>query len=1292
MLRCVVVPSMLLVVSSAVFAQPSTEFSTAVKKLPSAEKAIELFNGTDLTGWQGDPSRWSVVDGVIRGANDDTVPSSTYLFTDKSYRNFRLLLEVKQTIGPKYSTMHSAVCALGERFTDKGDNNHGFKGPLLMFSHDWGIWDAYRRNRVVDRGPGPKVEKKGQWNLIEILVIGNRIRFAANGTQIFDFTDQPEMLQTSPIGLQLHSNGKPQEHQFRGLILTENPEDRLVTTKPVYTQLPEVQDSVERGAQQATPPAENKVAISDADFNSGPNAKWIWGEDNNKDYILQTTFQAANAKSAVLKASSDNVGTVFVNGKQVTTSTAWEQPMSADVTKHIFDGKNTIIAKVANRGGIAAFVLKLALRDDDGNVTHVVTDGNWTIATKNLDNSRKVSLRGNYGDAPWGSVFSASASYSGRVPRGVFEVLPGFQVEKLFTVPKEELGSWVCIAFDNKGRLLASDQGNKGICRITLPPTPSLLSTGGEGGRRPDEGGSPRSATIVEPLDFSNCEFQPTGAQGMLYAFDSLYFSINGSPGSGLYRAKDLDGDDQFDECVKLKDFRGGGEHGPHSLRLSPDGKRIFVIAGNHTDPPFKAGDERTDKNYSSRIPTNWGEDLLLPRMWDANGHARGKLAPGGWIASTDPDGKTWEIWSIGYRNPYDMAFNADGELFAYDADMEWDFGAPWYRPTRVVHATSGSEFGWRSGTGKWPTYYMDSLPPLVNIGPGSPVGVDFGYGLKFPAKYQKALYICDWTFGTIYAIHTQPDKSTYTATKEEFVSRSPLPLTDVAAGPDGALYFSVGGRGTQSELYRVTYVGNERTEPTVLKNESFAGERKLRHFAEQYHRPDVTINEVVAGYYQALADGLPTKKLNLRSDRALASAVRRVIQTEAVASHVIQFLEKPQQDIDAVLEVVTAMARGAEQTGLESAAVKATSVKALHDIEFAGLSTSQQLNYLRSLSLVFLRLGYASDEDQTKFLPKLDDHFPSTDGNLNRELCQMLVYLKSPTVVARTIELMNQEPQRQDIDMTDLLARNAGYGKAIHAMIANQPDKDQVWYAFCLRVAKTGWTPESRADYFRWFAKAQKWSGGNSFVKFLQNISDEAYATTTENERVMLEAMGARTPFTVPELPKPAGPGKDWSLGEVRTLAQVGLTNRSFANGQKMFAATRCILCHRFAGDGGATGPDLTQLAGRFKIDALTEAILDPSKVISDQYKASTVVTTAGKSVSGRIVSENDEQISVLTDPEDSTKIVDIRKDDIDEILASTTSIMPGNLLKPLNREEVLDLLAYLLSRGDEKNEMFRK
>ncbi len=215
-------------------ALPAADWATAlIPALPASEKATPLFNGKDLTGWDGWMPYWGVVDGSIRGANEKPVPSSTYLFTKKSYRDFRLLLEVKQTLSPKHSTMHSAVCALGERFTDTGDNPNGFRGPLLMFCHDWGIWDAYRRNRVVPANHQGTLnlegEKNGDWNRIEILVTGNRIRFVANGALVFDFTDEADKLRESPIGLQLHANKQPQEFHFRGLVLSENPEDKLVT-------------------------------------------------------------------------------------------------------------------------------------------------------------------------------------------------------------------------------------------------------------------------------------------------------------------------------------------------------------------------------------------------------------------------------------------------------------------------------------------------------------------------------------------------------------------------------------------------------------------------------------------------------------------------------------------------------------------------------------------------------------------------------------------------------------------------------------------------------------------------------------------------------------------------------------------------------------------------------------------------------------------------------------------------------------------------------------------------------
>ena len=196
------------------------------------ETPVKLISNT-LDNWEGDLKYWKLEDGIITGSNTTPIASSTYLFTKEKFREFRLVFEVKQTMSPKHSTMHSAIAALGERITDKGDNPYGFKGPLLMFCHDWGIWDAHRRNRIEPANHRGTLnisgEKKGDWNLCEICVTGNRIQFAANGKLVFDFEDTPEMLQESQIGLQLHSNQRPQEFQFRKIMVSRNPSPGLIT-------------------------------------------------------------------------------------------------------------------------------------------------------------------------------------------------------------------------------------------------------------------------------------------------------------------------------------------------------------------------------------------------------------------------------------------------------------------------------------------------------------------------------------------------------------------------------------------------------------------------------------------------------------------------------------------------------------------------------------------------------------------------------------------------------------------------------------------------------------------------------------------------------------------------------------------------------------------------------------------------------------------------------------------------------------------------------------------------------
>ena len=159
----------------------------------------------------------------------------------------------------------------------------------------------------------------------------------------------------------------------------------------------------------------------------------------------------------------------------------------------------------------------------------------------------------------------------------------------------------------------------------------------------------------------------------------------------------------------------------------------LYTVCGNFTDPPADLCASSPHRNYA--------DDLALKRAEDGNGFGAGKLPPGGFVARMDLDGKNIELFSAGLRNTYDIAFNTDGELFGFDSDMEWDWGTPWYRPIRVFHSVRGGEQGFREGSAKWPEYYFDSLPATATVGIGSPTGVIFGTGAKFPLKYQKAFF-----------------------------------------------------------------------------------------------------------------------------------------------------------------------------------------------------------------------------------------------------------------------------------------------------------------------------------------------------------------------------------------------------------------------------------------------------------------------------------------------------------------------------------------------------------------------
>lgn len=203
-----------------------------VFKIPGSEVPVSLFNGKDLDGWEGFIDKYfSVENGIIIGRNsqENAPKSSTYLLTKKSYKNFRLIFESRLVT----SEMHSGIAFWGKAVT-KDEGPFTFQGHLVMYPSAYGYYDLFGRNSVFKDtlGVAQKVGKQHDWNRMEILATGHRIRHVVNGQLVADWSDpQPETCVGSPIGLQLHSNKVAQEVQWRGLILTENPVDQLVTAE-----------------------------------------------------------------------------------------------------------------------------------------------------------------------------------------------------------------------------------------------------------------------------------------------------------------------------------------------------------------------------------------------------------------------------------------------------------------------------------------------------------------------------------------------------------------------------------------------------------------------------------------------------------------------------------------------------------------------------------------------------------------------------------------------------------------------------------------------------------------------------------------------------------------------------------------------------------------------------------------------------------------------------------------------------------------------------------------------------
>jgi len=284
----------------------------------------------------------------------------------------------------------------------------------------------------------------------------------------------------------------------------------------------------------------------------------------------------------------------------------------------------------------------------------------------------------------------------------------------------------------------------------------------------------------------------------------------------------------------------------------------------------------------------------------------------------------------------------------------------------------------------------------------------------------------------------------------------------------------------------------------------------------------------------------------------------------------------------------------------------------------------------------------------------------------VNRELCQLLTYLGSETVVPKTMKLL----------------------------AATTTQEDQMHFVFVLRNAKKGWTTDLLKSYFSWMNLAgREYRGGASFQLFVNHIREDADKNIlSNNQRLALKLiLEDKESVQVVETAAPRQYVHNWQMTDLEPVLDKAGKGRNFDRGKAAFRDTACLNCHRFKDEGSLIGPDLTGAGNRFSARDLLESIIEPSKVVSDQYAPVRILTLDDEELVGNIEKEDKNVIELRMHPL-APSTVTIAKNQVKVRELSSTSLMPSGLISVLTQDEVLDLIAYIRSGADPLDAAFKK
>lgn len=594
----------------------------------------------------------------------------------------------------------------------------------------------------------------------------------------------------------------------------------------------------------------------------GEEAQWIWSYGTTAEQpipvgqhcFFRKPINLRVAAEVRIEIAADDEYELFVNGKQIGRGTTSRNVDQYNASEYFEVGRNVVAVKVVNRtGDTAALAARVAVKPSNSDKWFTFSsDPSWKTSVQPSElwqtvvfNDRLWGAATSFGilgeTVPWDQADTRAAAAAqmpasvtqtpvpqspattpaadaisrpnGTAPSSDVPLPPSiestadngvaqptesqqrerFQIQKGFGIQRilndDKIGSVIAMTFNEFGHLLISQEGG-----------PLLLAYDD------NQDGIPETVRTY-------CE-EVSSCQGILALNGQVFVTAEGPEGSALYKLTDADRNgtlEKVEAIVKFVDYNGKsahpGEHGAHGVRLGPDGM-IYVALGSHVKAVGNVGEGQTYRDPY--------EGDLLPRYEDPAGHGLGVKAPGGTVIRTNIDGSVIERVAGGLRNPYDVVFHSGGNLFVHDADMEADVDTAWYRPNAVFDVTEGGEFGWRTGWAKWPEYYFDRLPDMLDTGRGSPTGGICYEHYAFPVRYQNTLFLADWSEGRILNVRLKPHGASFDAESEVFLQGQPLNVTDLEVGPEGALYFCTGGRSTAGGIYRVIYKGEV---PDRMKN-----------------------------------------------------------------------------------------------------------------------------------------------------------------------------------------------------------------------------------------------------------------------------------------------------------------------------------------------------------------------------------------------------------------------------------------------------------------------------------------